>query len=234
MFKTENRLGEWSIENGVISQTSSAEPAFMALDNEADVSNVENYTLELKAKKVSGAEGFLINFGVKGNNFYWWNLGGWGNTQNAIEKGVLKGDKSQFDIKPGSLETGKWYNLKIVVRGENAKCYLDGKLTQEITDVLNFDPLYAHVGQTKEGKTIIKIVNVSENEQDVQVLLKGANFSSQSPAKAKVTILSGDKADENTFDNPENIVPYEEEFDGLSNDFVYKVKPYSLTIIESL
>ena len=31
----------------------------------------------------------MIPFGVKdSNNYYWWNLGGWGNTQTAIEKAV--------------------------------------------------------------------------------------------------------------------------------------------------
>ena len=228
-FKTENRLGEWSIEKGVIAQTSGATPSFMALDNEADVTNVANYTLELKAKKTSGAEGFLINFGVKGNNFYWWNLGGWGNTQNAIEKGVLKGDKSQFDIKPGSLETGKWYNLKVVVRGENVQCFIDGVLSQEMTDVLNFDPIYSHVGRTKDGKIIVKIVNLSDCEQAVNVQLKNAPSLSSS---AKVTVLAGEKNAENSFAEPENIVPQEKTFDGVSSDFTYPAAPYSLSILE--
>ena len=170
----------------------------------------------------------MISFGVKGDNFYWWNIGGWGNTQNAIEKGVLLGDKSQFDIKPFALETGRWYNLKIDVRGENVKCYLDGALSSEITDVLNYDPIYSHVGRTEDGKVIVKIVNVSESEQDVNVVLKNAPKLSSS---AKVTVLTGEKDGENSFDNPENVVPEEDTLD-VSSEFIYKAAPYSLSIIE--
>ena len=228
-FKSENALGEWEASNGVIAQTSTAQPSFLALDNESEIAGIKNYDFELKAKKTGGAEGFLINFGVKGDNFYWWNIGGWGNTQNAIEKGVLKGDKSQFDMKPFSLETNKWYNLKIEVRGENVKCYLDGKLTQEMTDVLNFDPIYAHVGEKKDGKILVKIVNVSDKAQDVDIVLKGA------PAllpDARATVLSGDKLAENSFENPENIVPKESKISGISDNFVYSAAPYSFSILE--
>ena len=228
-FKSENRLGEWNIENGVIVQKSNATPAFMALDNEADIENVSNYTLELKAKKTSGAEGFLISFGVKGNSVYWWNLGGWGNKQNAIEKGEIRGGKSQYDFKPYSLESGKWYNIKIVVHGENVKCYLEGKLLQEMNDVLNYEPLYSHVGRTKDGKVIIKIVNVSEKEVSVDINLKNAP---RLAPNAKVTIMTGEKEAENTFASPKNISPIEKSFEGVSSTFTYPAPAYSISILE--
>ena len=48
-----------------------------------------NYTLSVRARKLGGLEGFLIMFNVKDdNNWTWWNIGGWGNTQNAIENCV--------------------------------------------------------------------------------------------------------------------------------------------------
>ena len=46
-----------------------------------------NYTLELDATKLAGAEGFLVGFGATGaNNYYWWNLGGWNNTRSVLQK----------------------------------------------------------------------------------------------------------------------------------------------------
>ena len=40
-----------------------------------------DYTLTLKARKISGAEGFLVLFRINGNDDRtWWNIGGWGNT----------------------------------------------------------------------------------------------------------------------------------------------------------
>jgi len=43
-------------------------------------------TYSLKARKLGGAEGFLIPFNVRDENAKsWWNLGGWGNTRHTIE-----------------------------------------------------------------------------------------------------------------------------------------------------
>ena len=45
-------------------------------------------TCTVKATKQSGAEGFLVAFGVKDSgNYYWWNLGGWNNTRRRRREG---------------------------------------------------------------------------------------------------------------------------------------------------
>ena len=229
LFSVATQRGEWEVAKGVFTQTSMATPSFMALDNESDIEGIQNYTLELMAQKTGGAEGFLISFGVKGENLYWWNMGGWANTQSCVEKGTLGGRSIIGDSKPLNLATGKWYKIKIEVRGETYKCYLDGRLMHEFTDVQNFDPLYAHVGRTENGKIIIKIVNVTETSQNVQIALNGAgNLSSQ----AKVTVITGGSDDENSFRVPEQVVPKEETFNGVSANFTYPAKPCSLTILE--
>jgi alpha-L-arabinofuranosidase len=201
----------------------------MALDNESDIEGMQNYTLELQAQKTGGAEGFLISFGVKGDSLYWWNMGGWGNTQSCVEKGTLGGRSIIGDSKPMNLATNKWYKIKIEVKGETYKCYLDGKLMHEFTDVKNFDPLYAHVGRTKDGKVIIKIVNVTNEAQDVKIDLKNAPSLSST---AKVTVLTGGADDENSFRTPKQVAPKEETFSGVSSSFTYPAKPCSLTILE--
>ena len=228
-FSVATQRGEWEVEKGNIVQKSMATPAFMALDNETDIEGMQNYTYELQAQKTGGAEGFLISFGVKGENLYWWNMGGWGNTQSCIEKGTLGGRSIIGDSKPMNLSNGKWYKIKIEVKGETYKCYLDGKLMHEFTDVQNFDPIYAHVGRTENGKVIVKIVNVTGEAQDVQVSLKGAKGLSSS---AKVSVITGGADDENSFRVPKQVAPTEETFDGVSESFTYPAKPYSLSILE--
>ncbi len=79
------------------------------------------------------------------------------------------------------------------------------------------------------GKIIVKIVNLSDCEQAVNVQLKNAPSLSSS---AKVTVLEGEKNAENSFAEPENIVPQEKTFDGVSSDFTYPAAPYSLSILE--
>ena len=228
-FSVATQSGEWEAAKGVFIQKSGATPAFMALNNESDIEGMQNYTLELKAQKTGGAEGFLIAFGVKGDNLYWWNMGGWGNTQSCVEKGTLGGRSIIGDSKPLALSNGKWYNIKIEVTGESYKCYLDGQLMHEYTDVQNFDPLYAHVGSTADGKVLIKLVNVTADEQDIAINLQNAPALAST---AKVYVIAGDANDENSFREPELVVPQEESFDGVSAHFTYPAKPFSLTILE--
>ena len=93
----------------------------------------------------------------------------------------------------------------------------------------NFDPLYAHVGRTESGKVIIKIVNVTEEAQNVKISLKNAPDLSQN---ARVTVISGGADDENSFRVPKQVAPASETFSGVSSDFTYPAKPCSLTILE--
>ena len=58
-----------------------------------------DYDLHVKATKKAGKEGFLVAFGVKDTgNYYWWNLGGWNNTQSAVEQAV-DGGKSTLIVQ---------------------------------------------------------------------------------------------------------------------------------------
>ena len=87
-----------------------------------------DYTFSLKARKLGGAEGFLILFRVKDENQKsWWNIGGWGNTRHAIEIGGEVGRSV-----PGRIETGRWYDIRIELAGSSIKCYLDGKLVHDV------------------------------------------------------------------------------------------------------
>ncbi|MCR4733736.1 MAG: hypothetical protein K5829_01865 [Treponema sp.] len=222
--------GIWQQSGETFIQSSADTNVRAILDNEAQIKGIKNYTLELNAQKTGGAEGFLIMFGVKGKSLYWWNMGGWGNTQSVIEKGTAEGRSTIGDSIPMTLNEGQWYNIKIEVSGESYKCYLDGQLMHEFTDVMNFDSLFAHVGKSDDGKIIIKIVNVDEKAQEIAIYLKNA------PAilpDAKVTILtSGSLTDENSFAEPTKVSPVTESFNSAAAKFNYKVKANSLTIIE--
>ncbi len=226
-FNVATEAGTWSVSGGTIVQSSTATPAFNALDNEEEMNGITNYDFELSAQKTGGAEGFLISFGVKGKSLYWWNMGGWGNTQSCVEKGALSGRSIIGDSVPMTLATNKWYKIKIEVRGESFKCYLDGKLIHEFTDAMNFDPIYAHVGETND-KVIVKIVNVTKSSVPVALNLNGASLQTT----GKATVISGGEDDENSFRHPTQVAPVTENVSGVSSSFTYTAKPYSLTILE--
>ncbi|MBM4030670.1 MAG: DUF1080 domain-containing protein [Planctomycetes bacterium] len=97
----------------------------------AQAANWTDYVYEVKARKTAGAEGFLVLFRVRDKeHFYWWNVGGWGNNSHAIETRP----KREFAHVPGRIETGRWYDIRIVLQGSSIKCYLDGKLINQLVD----------------------------------------------------------------------------------------------------
>ena len=50
-----------------------------------------------------------------------------GMARKAIEQ--ISGDKrKQLATRPGSVETEKWYNVKLIVAGDSIKAWLDSEL----------------------------------------------------------------------------------------------------------
>jgi alpha-L-arabinofuranosidase len=90
-------------------------------------------TLTLRARKLGGQEGFLILFHWKDDaNWTWWNIGGWNNTQHAIELCDQGGKSVLGQPVPGSVATDRWYNLRIELEGPRIRCYLDDQLVHDV------------------------------------------------------------------------------------------------------
>ncbi|MCL2349363.1 MAG: DUF1080 domain-containing protein, partial [Planctomycetaceae bacterium] len=132
----DNQQGGWSQENGVISQKSPGVDQRLTFGD----TNWSDYEYTLEAQKTGGAEGFLVLFRVQSDkDFSWVNLGGWQNKQHAIERrnAVNVKQNRQGVVSPmidGSIETGKWYTIKVRCEGDNVKVSLDGKQILDVTD----------------------------------------------------------------------------------------------------
>ncbi|MCR4743469.1 MAG: DUF1080 domain-containing protein [Treponema sp.] len=216
--------GSWDYKDGSIIGSSSSENCRLIMKGEGS----QHYTMELKARKNGGNEGFLILFGHKDGSFYWWNLGGWSNTKSCVEKGTAAARSVIGDTQAITIDNGKWYDIKIDVNGESYKCYLNGKLMHEYTDVLNFDSLYAHAGEN-DKEVIIKLVNVSQEALPVNINLKG---SGKLDTNAKVITISGKPDDENSYNNPKLISPVEEILSDISENFTFTTKATSVSVIK--
>lgn len=95
----------------------------------------QDYEYTLQAKKTGGAEGFLIIFRANGNNFYWCNLGGWGNTVHALEKSVTGSGRGIVGPQvAGSITTNQWYNIRIRCEGNRFRVWLDSVQIIDYTD----------------------------------------------------------------------------------------------------
>jgi len=192
--------GTWAAGSGIYTQTQNATDCrSIASTSVADTA----YTYSLKAKKDSGNEGFLIIFGYQDtNNFYWWNIGGWGNTQHAIEQCVA-GSKTTVASTKGSIITGKWYNIRIEVTGTNVKCYLDDVLIHELNTSTKL--FYTTASLDEASKTLfIKVINPNNADVTAGIHLKGLSGS----LDGEQSILTSDNiTDENSLDSPLNVVP---------------------------
>jgi alpha-L-arabinofuranosidase len=227
-MKWSNVNGWWVQEYGIFAQQDLI-PDARTVTGDA---NWRDYTLTLRAKKIGGTEGMLILFGVEdSDNYYWWNIGGWNNTQHAIEKAQSGAKAVLGQTIPGSIDLDRWYDIKIEIIGNVIRCYLDGELIHEMTDTTNSQPLlYSSSLNPDSGELIVKVVNVTSEEQHTEIQLKG--FGSVD-AQGDVTVLTADSLeDENSFEEPMRVAPKILLFSGVASVFDYTFPKNSVTILK--
>ncbi len=223
-FKSVN--GEWKSENGVLAQKSNKEYCIEVLDRQITGSK---YTYTLRARKDAGNEGFLIVFNYQDpQNYCWFNLGGWGNTLNGLEQ-IVNGGKSQVATVPGNIETGKWYDIKIEVDGDSAKCYIDKNNILSAKLRKNTSPgVFTNASiDDNTGEMFVKIVNTGSVNTTAQLNLK--NYDIRDAQVIRLTSASGN--DENTFDDPTKIYPIKETLSPSKDNIIIDVPAYSLNIV---
>lgn len=189
---------KWSVEDGVLKQT--AEREFIRAI--AGDKSWTDYTLTLKARKLSGREGFLILFHINDDDDRtWWNIGGWENTQHGIELGET------LDGKRGRVEANRWYDIKVEVKGGTVKCSLDGKVIHDIKNTLTVTRgLFASaVNDSQNGEIIVKVVNAAATPTETEINLAGAR--KLAPSAEAIVLTSDSPRDENTLDEPTKVSP---------------------------
>lgn len=216
--------GTWNVSNGQLHQMD------IGMEGAVYVCNIEtgsNYTFEVDATKNSGAEGFLIAFNyVDAKNYCWWNLGGWNNTQHGVEV-CSDGVKSTVASVGGSLETGRTYHISIRVEGPRVKCYLDNELLHDFVLPVERKVYAAASIDDEAGVLYVKLVNPHAEAQAVTVNLANASVT----GGIMVELTSGSNKDENSLDNPRNVVPRESTLDVAGQRFTVDMPAWSLRIL---
>ena len=216
--------GSWSVQNGAYVQSDTN--AQDTLVRAGDVS-WHDYDLHLKATKTAGAEGFLIGFGVKDTgNYYWWNLGGWNNTQGAVEKAV-GGAKQTLLAKPNTIETGRTYDVTVKIRGGQVELYLDGVLWGSFRDDAVTEPFAQVVTRdVARHQLIVKVVNAQDAPALTTIDLHGARVM----GRAEMTVISGDPEAQNTR-TAQPIAPVTTTVKGIDSTFTRTFEPNSVTFL---
>ena len=218
------KQGAWSVKDGALRQADEAVQE--TVTSFIDGAPWLDYTLELKARKISGQEGFIIRFRDQRDKAVHLNLGGWGNKEHGLEQN----GQNPILRKPGTIEAGRWYAVKVQLEGERVKVWLDG---EPLFDHVIANPMmpraYLVAGLDRAaGEVVLKAVNAQAEEVAVTLNLAGANVTAQ---KAKRITLAGLPDDVNTMEAPLRVSPKEDavELGGASSKLT--LPPNSLTIL---
>lgn len=226
----ETIAGDFHIENGKLKQSNSSNPK-NAITGDViyfGKENWSNYTLTLKATKLSGEEGFLIPIAVNdSNNFYHWNIGGFQNTVSCLEmtSGGSKSGQIAGTVRNLSIKENQEYELKIVVSDTYIQCYLDNTLMISYEIPVN-KALYQVCGVDENQDIILKLVNTSEKPIDLTIRIPDLKETN-----ALVTTLTSESlTDMNTVVNQTFIVPKDTTIIA-SEDFIFHIPKYSVSIL---
>ncbi|MGA3067599.1 MAG: alpha-L-arabinofuranosidase C-terminal domain-containing protein [Tepidisphaeraceae bacterium] len=223
--------GVWILRDGILSQSeASRECRAVAGD-----SSWRDYSISLKARKLAGENGFTVLFHFHdGENFLRWSIGGWHNTAAAIEQ-IADGATTQIgNSEPLTVESGKWYDLRIELTGRQIRCFVNGQLTNQATD--NPPPplptFFALASRAAQGRELfIQAVNTSDHARRIQIELEG--FEHFEPW-ADTEVLTGQPTDSNSTTNPKKIVPHRRDITEVSPIFQHEFPPNSVTQIRLL
>jgi alpha-L-arabinofuranosidase len=212
--------GRWQVEDGVYRQARES----IGFSTFGDP-GWSDYTLTLKARKISGNEGFLILIGTTDEDRLWWNLGGWGNREHGVEL-------NQAAVGPrveGTIEAGRWYDIRVELESRTVRCHLDGRLIHEAT-VPPKRALHALAGvDQNSGELVLKVINTASVAVSSQVDPGDARYQSATP---RVIVLTSDApGDNNSLDEPQKVRPVPRTIAPLSESKAVEFPPSSLTII---
>lgn len=228
----ERIAGRWEINDGKLYQTNTASPVNTLTGDVVYIGDVNwtNYTLTLTATKTSGAEGFLIPFAVKDRyNSYHWNIGGWSNTVSCLEK-ISAGSKSgqiASTVKSLRIETGRPYEIKIVVNEDLIECYLDGEKMISYP-IPKAESVYQVTGTGDDGSLIVKIVSVSNETKDIAIDIRNLEIIE---GPISVSLLAAENSsDTNTEREPENVIITQTTVNAAQK-FIYSAPKYSVSVL---
>jgi alpha-L-arabinofuranosidase len=210
----------WTVENGLYRQTRNGR----ALSYFGDES-WSDYTLTLKAKKLEGNEGFLIVFGRRDGEQFWWNLGGWNNTQHAIERNQTPVGRPVR----GRIESERWYDIKIELVGNRIRCYLDGELVHDATSMPP-ETFFVTAGrEDTSGEIVVKAINLAAKPLEASIGVRGVEDLAAKATKA--VLHSKDLSANNSLEEPKHLVPQESTIDNVAKQFDHTFLPHSLTVL---
>ena len=227
--------GDWKVGGASVTQTSNAQAAILLAP---ETLTSRNYTYKVQARKEHGAEGFMLMFDYfDKDNYSWFNIGGWSNTQNNVEQGMGGGRVQLAKDSKFRVDNDRWYDLQVDVRGDSVYCYIDGKLESACAKQKggSMEGVYASTTIDDAAKMMyVKVVNVGDGHAPAVINLKNCAVNNADGAGVEIIRLASAKGtDENTLDNPKAIYPRKAAaIVAQPSTVVFEVPPFSVNIVK--
>jgi alpha-L-arabinofuranosidase len=216
--------GKWEVVDGALRQS----------NTEVNKTNIsigdpgwQDYNVRLKARKLDGAEGFIVRLRDQNSRFVHVNFGGWSNSAHGIEQN----SPNPIVQKHGSIETGRWYDVEISLAGDSISASLDGvKIFENVSVPSAAAPKVEIVSgyDKKTGEIVVKCVNPGTETTALQLNLTGASVPVQ---KARRITLTGEPTAINDLAQPSRIAPVEDTIAVSGPEVTIGLNPSSLTIL---
>ncbi len=189
----------------------------------------EVYELEFKFKRTAGRKGLKIFVGKNETENTLWEFGGWDNWDCNIMSS-FHGRGSTISHRIFHVEDAE-YTLRMEVNGRSIRTYVNGVLWNDTVNRLpEIEELYVSTSVEKQengDRTILKAVNLTGEAKTVALCLEGVQRT-----VADITELSGYAlTEENTLDNPNQVVPKEKTVVVEANTLNYTFPPHSVTVL---
>ena len=138
-----------------------------------------------------------------------------------------------LDGKRGNIETGRWYDIRVEVKGASVKCSLDGRVIHDIKNSLTVTRgLFASATRdSKSGEVIVKVVNAAATPTETEINLHG--IGKLSGAAQAIVLTSDNPKDENSLDEPTKVSPKTEKLSLAGPKFKHTFPGNSLTILRA-
>jgi alpha-L-arabinofuranosidase len=214
---------EWVVNGGAFQNRRTLTEAIASTGD----SSWTDYTLSLKARKLGGEEGFILYMLQNAENQVLWNIGGWGNSVDVLmQDRVDLGKRKEI-----AIETGKWYDIRMEVRGHHIRSYLDGVLRHDIDLHERGETTIVATSGVREstGEVIVKIVNPFPAGVPCRIVVDGPE--SLQPDGAATVLASTSPDDENSLDQPMRVAPRSVRLSDVGHTFTYTAPASSLSIL---
>ncbi len=213
------------------------------LDNNTEYKNLTVNGKENSDKKYG--EGTVIEFDLKRNKESKGLTLYWGMIQHDLKKALALniGHKEHFatvdhmswnnaypylNKEVDSITSNEWHHVKFTILYDGFSYSVDGKEQWKYQTPLVNRKFLAAGYDTNKQEVVVKVVNAKDTPCSASFHFTNGKIAN----KAILTTLKAiHKTDENTFEQPRLIYPYEDVVDNISEQFNYTFEPNSVNIL---